>query len=266
MRGVARSALTGLVAGVAVVAYLFPYFYLPGTWWRAIPSTAVIVLVAVTMFREQAPRLLGLRMTPRAWLISLFVFAVAAFVSNEVIQEIVAREALTASPQGGILGGVHQFFQVLNDEMVLRAAALTLILRVLPYPKLVVLATALVFSLAHLVFYGLHGVQIEVATLVTLFSFGGIANLLFVRFGQIGYGVALHYAWNLTRFGYAYLIDGRPLSEGATFNHLEGNAWVAVNCACVFAIAFGVYARTASSGLPRPLVTSDASHDREPRE
>ena len=70
------------------------------------------------------------------------------------------------------------------------------------------------------------------------FSFGAIVNLLFVRFGHIGYGLALHYGWNFYRFNCVYWLEDRPLSEGMTFNYVEGNLWIAIGslAACVLTL------------------------------
>ncbi|MDH3846101.1 MAG: hypothetical protein OES69_19335, partial [Myxococcales bacterium] len=89
---------------------------------------------------------------------------------------------------------------------------------------------------------------IDWPAMVSLFSFGAIANVLFVWCGHIGYGVALHYAWNFYRFNSVYLLDGRPLSEGMTFNYVEGNVWVVTGSVFFLALLFVAYA---SGGRPR---------------
>lgn len=263
MRGTLRPILLGLLAGVAAVAYLLPYFSLPGTWWRAIPSTGVILVLAGLVFGEQAVAFLGLRLTPRASLITLVVFAVAAFASNEAIEAIVAAGPLRASSHRGLLAGVHQFFQVLNDEMILRAAVLTLVLRVWPYPKSIALGCAFLFSVAHHVVYRLHGVHIGADALLTLFSFGVLVNLLFLRFGHIGYGWALHYGWNLMRFGSVYAVDGRYLSEGTSFNYLEGNGWVAAASTCAAVAAFLAHTVSPPSSSIGPHILGDATQHKK---
>lgn len=266
MRGTLRPVFLGLLAGVAAVAYLLPYFSLPGTWWRAIPSTALILVLAGLVFGKQAIAFLGLRLTPRASLMTLVVFVVAAFASNEAIGAIVAAGPLSASSHRSLFSGVHQFFQVLNDEMILRAAVLTLVLRVWPYPKSIALGCALLFSVAHHVVYRLHGVHIEAEALLTLFSFGVLANLLFLRFGHIGYGWALHYGWNLMRFGSVYAVDGRYLSEGMSFNYLEGNAWLATASTCAAVAAFVAYTKRPPSSSIGRLVLGHAPQHNHTRE
>jgi hypothetical protein len=90
--------------------------------------------------------------------------------------------------------------------------------------------------------------------MVSIFAFATIANTLFIRYRHIGYGFALHYAWNFYRFNSRYYLDGVPLSEGASFNYIEGNAWVAGLSFAVAVLVFGLcgFGRRAgvASGAP----------------
>ena len=124
----------------------------------------------------------------------------------------------------------------------MRAALLTLLLGIMPRPKIVIPAMAAVFSVGHWVFYNWLGAPIGSASLVTLFAFGVIGNTLFVKYGHIGYGLALHYAWNFYRFNTRYSVDGRPLQEGETFNYIEGDAWIVAGSAILMLVVFGAYA------------------------
>ncbi len=243
MRAVLHAAVLGLAAGLCLVAYLFPYFELPGVWWRAIPSSVAILSLGALVYGKGAVGFFGLRLSRRQRLLSVTVFVLGLIVFRTVVLPIVTNRSLTVTLGEDPLGYVHQFFQVFNDEMILRAACLTLILRVFPHPKTVVLATAVLFSVGHHVVYGMNGVSIDWPALVSLFSFGAIANLLFVRFRHIGYGVALHYAWNFYRFNSVYALDGRPLSEGITFNYIEGNPWVVLGSVVTFAITLLAYVK-----------------------
>jgi hypothetical protein len=226
MRGTLHAAFLGLVASLCLLAYLLPYFNLPGVWWRAIPSTIVILAIGALVYGKGALAFFGLRLSLRELLLSVLLFILGLLVFRYLVLPVVTGADLTMRINDYGLGYVHQFFQVLNDEMILRAACLTLVLRIIPYPKTIVITAAVLFAVGHYVVYRMNGVSIEWPALVSLFSFGAIANLLFVRFRHIGYGVALHYAWNFYRFNSVFMLDGRRLSEGMTFNYLEGNLWV----------------------------------------
>ena len=255
MRETLHAAFRGLVASFCLLALLFPYFYFGGVWWRAIPSTAVILALGALIYGEGTLAFFGLRMSHRDLLRSILLFILGLLVFRFLILPAITSEALTVSLNHYPLGYVHQFFQVLNDEMILRAACLTLILRVSPYPKTVVITTAVLFSVGHHLVYRMNGVVIDWPALVSLFSFGAITNLLFVRFGHIGYGVALHYAWNFYRFNSVYRLDGLPLSEGVTFKYVEGNLWIVSASSIAAVLVFAAYAYLSRSrrALDQPL-------------
>jgi hypothetical protein len=216
---------SALVALVCISAYLFPYFYLQG-WWRFVPSTGIIFGSAFLAFGDDAKSLLGVDIARRDLMLSLALFAVAlptAYLAMYVVlvdETLVVHRALTPRSQA------HQFFQVFNDEIMMRAALLTIAIRLLPYPKAMILGLSLLFALGHRVFYAVEGIEIGAPALASLFAFGVTLNALFVRFRHIGYGVALHYAWNFWRINATYYTNGEPLPEGATFNLIEGNAWI----------------------------------------
>lgn len=233
-----REVSAGTAAAIAVVAYVFPYLYLPGVWWRAIPSTCVILLIGALLQGRNAARFFGLRLSWKELAVSVGLFLILLPAFSYLISSIIVVEPLSAHRYAYPPAYIHQFFQVFNDEIVLRAGLLTLLLRVFSHPKTVVLGTALAFSIGHHLLYWLNGIDIDSLAMVSLFSFGAIANALFVRYGHIGYGLAVHYAWNFDRFNSTYYLDGKALSEGMTFNYIEGNAWVAagafIACALVF--------------------------------
>jgi len=54
MRAALHAAFLGLVASSCLLAFLFPYFYLWGVWWRAIPSTVVVLALGASVYGEGA--------------------------------------------------------------------------------------------------------------------------------------------------------------------------------------------------------------------
>lgn len=227
-----------VATSVTLVAYLFPYFYLPGAWWRAIPSAVVILSVGVLYFGREMPRVYGLTMTWKELAISLALFGILLAVFSYALMTWIIVEPLSAEPHAYPPAQVHQLVQVFNDEVVLRAALLSILLRFVPYPRVLIVVTAALFAFAHHAVYQ-SSADIGWTAMVTIFSFGAIANTLFVRFGHIGYGFALHYAWNFFRFNTTYYLDGTRLSEGATFNYIEGNPLVTGSAIVVFVVVFG---------------------------
>lgn len=244
-----RPPAVGVAGFVCLAAYVFPYFYLQGLWWRYLPSTVVILGVGGLVAGADAMKTLGLSMNRRDVLQSFALFGAALLAARYVLTDFVGtflmvdRELMTSWQ-------VHQFFQVFNDELVMRAALLTVLIRLMRHRVAAIVLLAGVFALLHYVFYGVDGMVIQPATLLSLFSFGVIGNTLFVRFGHIGYSLALHYAWNFYRFNTRYYLDGWRLREGDSFNYIEGNTWVVAVSVALMVGVLGAYVMWARRSSP----------------
>ncbi|MGB7476575.1 MAG: CPBP family intramembrane glutamic endopeptidase [Polyangiales bacterium] len=238
-----------IATSVTLAAYLFPYFYLPASWWRGIPSTFVILLTGALFFGRAMPRVYGLVMTWKQLAISIGLFAILLGLFSYVIFTWVVVEPLSVERYSYPPAQVHQLFQVFDDEILLRAALLTVLLKAFPHPRAVILVPAVLFAVGHHIVYRTGAVDIDWPAMVSIFAFAGIANTLFVRYRHIGYGFALHYAWNFYRFNSRYYLDGMPLSEGASFNYIEGNGWVALGSLLTFLAVFAWGANIADGAL-----------------
>lgn len=236
-----------VATSVMLAAYLFPYFYLPGEWWRAIPTACVILATGAIFFGGDVLRVFGLRMSGKQLALSVALFAVLLPLFSYLVFTCVVVDPLSAQRLDYPLAQVHQFFQVFNDEILLRGALLTILLRAFPHPKTLIILLAALFAIAHRALYLAAEVQIDWLAMLSMFSFAAIANTLFIRYRHIGYGFALHYAWNFYRFNTTYLLDGVRLQEGMTFNFIEGNAWVAGASLMVFVLVFGRSQRDSAS-------------------
>lgn len=236
-----RSPIAIFIAtSITLAAYLFPYFCLTTHWWRGIPSTVVILFVGALFFGREMPRVYGLVMSPKQLAISLALFAALLPLFSYVLFTWVIVEPLSVERYSYPPAQVHQFFQVFNDEILLRAALLTVLLKAFPHPKTVLLVPAVFFAIAHHVVYRSGAVQIDWPAMLSIFSFAAIANTLFIRYRHIGYGFALHYAWNFYRFNSRYYLNGASLSEGASFNYIEGDSLVVVLSLAVFVLVFSL--------------------------
>lgn len=238
-----------IVAGTAVgiAAYLFPYVFMLGEWWRWLPSTLVILIVGAAFHGSSTARFFGLRMSVRATAATaglfLMLLPICAYVLLDVLNDPPLHiQAYTYRPKY-----VGQFFQVFNDEIVLRAAVITMLLQWIRYPLAVSLVLAAFFAMGHYLLYSFHGSEIGWEALTTLFLFGAIANLLFIRFGHIGYSLAAHYAWNFYRFNSSYFVSGYEIPQGETFNYVEGNGWVAVIALTAFVLVYILVSRVEHS-------------------
>lgn len=225
--------------------YALPYFA-PLVWWRFAPGTLVILAAGSYASGGDVRGFLGLRVGIRALVGSFAVFFVALALSDYVLSEVVGTQIDITRYQTWT-SHAHQFFQVLNDELVMRAALLTVVLSALSYPRIAILALAGTFAMLHA---GLYRGQIHAPALVTLFSFGVVANALFLAVRHIAFGLALHYAWNFYRFGAWYRLEGRLLSDAETFNCVEGNPWVVAGSAALAIFAFGAYSTWGDAAAP----------------
>ena len=239
--------LSAVGTAICIAAYLFPYLFMLGAWWRWLPSTLVILIVGAAFHGSSTARFFGLRMSLRSTAATaglfLMLLPICAYVLLDVLNDPPLRiQAYTYRPKY-----VGQFFQVFNDEIVLRAAAITMLLRWIRYPRAVSLVLAAFFAMGHYLLYSFHGSEIGWEALTTLFSFGAVANLLFIRFGHIGYSLAAHYAWSFYRFNSSYLVNGYEILQGETFNYVEGNPWVAVAALTTFVLVYVLVSRAEQS-------------------
>lgn len=245
-----RSLANAAAVLVGAIAYVTPYVTLEGVWWRFIPSTLLILGTGALVLGKDAGRFFGLVMSKWGFCSSVALLVLLLPLSYWVLDELVVTGSLTLHRDAGTRSQVHQLFQVFDDEIVLRAALLTMVLRAFPHPKAAIIALAFAFAAGHRAVYGVGGEEIGTSALITLFCLGVITNTLFVQFRHIGYGFALHFAWNFWRFNTSYYLDGRFLSEGQTFNYVEGNMWIVGGSVLAMVLVFGTYvSRTRQSSL-----------------
>jgi hypothetical protein len=192
-------------------------------WWRFVPGTFVIIATGLAVMGRDAWAFFGLQVSKREALIA-FALLTAALVGAHFVLIDYVGTYLAVVPRATRRSYAHQFFQVLNDEMIMRAALLTLLLSSIRSETIAVVSVAVLFAVSHGVFYSSS--DIHVRPLLTLFAFGVIGNALFVAYRHIWFGFALHLAWNAHRFNTGYYLEGQRLSEGESLNYVEGNPWV----------------------------------------
>jgi hypothetical protein len=235
-----RSLAIGAVVVAGVASYLLAYVFFQGSWWRFVPSTAFALSLGALVLGRDALRAFGIPRRPRELVGALTLLALALPFAYAAVGWAAADAQITIVRTLQLRSSTHQLFQVLNEEIV-RAALLILALRLSPRPMLLIPVLALLFAIGHRLVYAADGFTINLGALLTLFSLGVVANTLFVRFRHIGFGFALHYAWNFWRFNTSYFLDGRYLSEADTFNYIEGNPWVVAGSGLAMAVVYGSY-------------------------
>lgn len=243
--------MVALGTAVCIATYLFPYLFLLGHWWRWIPSTVAILFIGAYFNGSSTAQFFGLKMSRGTVGAALALFLVFLPIVFYDLFDALNDPPLHVRSHRYPPKKVGQFFQVFNDEILVRAAALTIFLRRFPYPRAASVMLAVVFAIGHHLLYRMHGSDIGWEAMTTLFSFGAIANLLFVRFGHIGYSLALHYAWNFYRFNSSYVVAGHELAQGETFNYVEGSTLVAATTFVAFLLIFATLSRAAGWRSPQ---------------
>lgn len=252
MAAARRGFLVAVGIAVCLVAYLCPYLFMLEEWWRWIPSTVLIVMIGVAFHGCSTDRFFGLKISLRSTATTVMLFSALVPICSFVLLDFLNQPPLEVHAHAYRPKHFGQFFQVFSDEIVLRAATITILLRWFHHPRAVSLVVATLFALGHHLLYRLYGSEIGWQALVTLFSFGAIANLLFVHFGHVGYSLAAHYAWNFYRFNSGYFVDGNRISQGETFNYVEGNAWVATTALTGFVCVYVFISHAWDSEVSEP--------------
>jgi hypothetical protein len=125
---------------------------------------------------------------------------------------------------------------------------LTVLAHTLRVRFLLTIAVAGIFALLHFIFYELGPAHTMLSgqALTTLLFVGVALNKLFLATGSIAFPWAIHFGWNLTRFGNAWIGQSSPkaLPQGSDFNMIEGNPWV-----IALAVALALVARVTRSRL-----------------
>src|SRR5512142_143141 len=124
--------------------------------WRFAAATILIVIVAVLVCRKDGVRLLGIAMSRRHVFLSVALFALLAVTCRVLILFVTRRLQLVYYPFESQPGqpvqptwSVIHVFQALNDEMVLRALLLTVLIAYLGNRTSVVIGAAAFFAGLH---------------------------------------------------------------------------------------------------------------------
>lgn len=159
---------------------------------------------------------------------AIILLIIITFLSFFIMKFISLSQSITIQLRNW-KGYIHILFYVLNEEIVLGAITLFLMVRKLKLSPLAAsLILALMFSVIHLVFYRWifnDRVFLYITTLITLFLIGIVRNNLILYTGHIGYSWALHAGWMLVMFGCDHYSNaaGDYLSESNRFNLYLGS-------------------------------------------
>ena len=148
-------------------------------------------------------------------------------------------------------------FQVLNEEMLLRAVLLYAVSRLLSNSLVSSLLVGALFSLLHFTLHGFFDAHwLALSTIFSLFAFATISNYVFLCTGHIGYTFAFHTGWNLARFTNGEMYNSQTfesLNQPQSFDALEGSATIAaINCIVLSLVLIYAYRAGAKVDLRAP--------------
>lgn len=217
--------------------FLAPYIVTTDLWWKFFPATALIIYCQYRATPTRWTSDLGLTMTGRELAQALVALGVATWAFRRFLLWLAADLGLESGaalvPTEWRLLPIAQSF---NEEMIFRALLLGYVARHLQDRWWLSPVCAGLFAAAHFLFYryGIQSVTLSATTLTTLFFFGMTANDLFLRYRHIGYTVALHLGWNLTRFGESWMYHDHWLGEAQGFNMIEGDTRAAIGAVALW--------------------------------
>jgi hypothetical protein len=231
---------TTIGKGIRTSAMVFipiAYFSLTyAKWWMAPAASVLIVLLASLAWPRRGLDAVGLKIPLAQTGVSLLILCTVAVAAHGIIPVITAPEGIaftSAWESKKWIPLAHTLGQTLNEEMVPGALLLKLIRKKSRslHPCVTSAAVALVFSLAHYLFYRARPAEswnygaLSVATLVSLFAIGVARNNCILSTGNVGYAWALHLGWNAVFVNSTYIWQNSntKLAEPAMFNIVLGN-------------------------------------------
>lgn len=213
----------------AIAAFLAPYTLGWGwDWWKFAGASIAIFLC----FRWARPQTfvseLGLRMGRADLCLGGASLLLTGLVAGHLIPRILRPLGYAAgtsdTPAWRFLATP---FQVLNEEMILRAFLLVLLMRLVKRPLAASVVTAGLAAGVHFLLYrfGPPRAALSIGALTTLFLVALALNQFFFSSGNIAVPFGIHLGWNFTRFGHDWIAQssGENLPEGMDFNLIEGN-------------------------------------------
>lgn len=227
------------MGGVLAQSYFTPFSL------RFHIATVVSIILTFFFVQEHPLQHIGLRIGPKALFCSgLFLFFIY-FAGHALVLSICDAHGLSCIPRDvGWITPTRPFFQALNDEIVVRALLLGLLVRKMKNGHAASFAGAGLLVAGHYLYYWSNfSVELEPATLVSLMFAMLACNYFFLAAGHIGYSVAFHAGWNLNRFsGLIRDVNGQRINEGMSFNLFEGRPEIVIFSGLICIVACLCYA------------------------
>jgi hypothetical protein len=239
MRQTLQRAFIAVASAALLTGFVFGYNSdFPGGFAT---SFLVVAICCYLIFGNEAFNLMGLSASRTHVIAALLMCVVLYFPFRLFIQSSLATGGLELVPGVGWDRHIQRFFQVLNEEVVLRALILPLILLKLRNRLVTAALIGALFAALHVLLYRYLPVEAPLTrvAILNLFLFGFACNWLFLRWHHIWFSTSIHLAWNLSRFGKDFRhIGGGPVGEAWSFNVIEGRVAVSIVIALAFAVIY----------------------------
>lgn len=202
------------------------------TWWQFVPFVFLIIVLVRVYFPKKWKEHLGLVGTWKSLglgaLFCLGFFMLSHFV---ILYSLPDGYSLGRDKGWGYLAFANNFFQSLNEELVLRALLTNYLLYLGVGRWKLVLGTAFVFAFLHWVMFRFNlnldnRGDLSWFALGTLFFFSSAMTLIFIKTKSIMIPLAFHAGWNFNRFSLGLISLKNPqtrVDEYLSFNLLEGS-------------------------------------------
>ena len=235
-----------------VIVHLTFSYYLFNGWWYSAAGTAGIILISWVLWKERFPARIGLNLSRKQFIFSIFI-SLSAVIFSYLMMQFINRSNRIDILYSFYGNYIHDIFYTLNEEIVLGSLVLFYLTEKTRIHRLLIAASlAVIFSLIHFVFYKWIFLQqglIEPLTLLTLFLIGFFRNNLILTFRHVGYSWAFHFAWMAVMFGSYHYHRAGPvqLNEPERFNRYLGSIEMSAVTLVLAAISMFLFNRKTSS-------------------
>lgn len=238
MKGLKR-----LFRALALLSY-FLLNYIPALgWYFSSVSSVFIIIFGYLSWGRNVIYILGIKFTSQDFIKTIFLSIVVSYLSFLLINKIASINNITIE-WGNLLSYYHIFFYTLNEEMILGAFLLFSLQKKCNNLPIVFISifVALLFSIIHYVFYkwifaDWNRGNIQILTLLALFSVGILRNNLILLKRNIGFAWAIHFGFMAVLYGSVFFntLEKRSLKEVEKLNYFIGNYWILI-ISLIFAI------------------------------
>lgn len=247
------------ISGLLISHLVFSYYFFNG-WWYSSIGTVAILFFSFLVWKKDFIDVTGLNLSLKKIIFTIAAAISVTFFSFLLINYIGSKHNISLQFTS-IRNYYHDVFYILNEEIVLGALAIYLLINLFKIkPIISSILLALFFAMIHFVFYKwifLEKGILQSQTLIALFLIGFTRNNIIILSKHIGFSWALHFGWMAVMFGSTpyWIHNNRSLSQPERFNIFIGSNEMLIT-GIVLAICSGMILRKRSNSLNMLLKNS----------